>query len=647
MLMRRSFAKIAVDETPIIWLGANFWSRSGGPRMWSRYDAEVIEKELEVLRVHGLNVTRSFFYWPDFMPTPYSFDATALSRYADFLDAHERHGMKTIPTLIVGHMSGENWDPSWRQGRDLYGDVWLVARQAWFGAEMARRFAAHPAVAAWLVSNEMPIYGGNGDAEVITSWAELVVAGLRSGGATQPISLGDGAWGIETSGRDNGYRLRDLAKVVDFVGPHVYPMETDTLREHLKAAFVCELSAVTNQPVVLEEFGASTDFVSDENVAHYYRQVLHNSLLGGASGWIAWNNTDFDDLVAEPPYSHHPFEMHFGITDRDGSPKTPLRELRDFGEILDRVDIGRCRRTPAQTALVVPSPFDTRYPFTYEGDGPFMFEVLRQGYIAAREADLPVAMTWETDGIEDGARLYLVPSVKHLTGPGWRRLEQLAEAGATVYVSYCAGNHAGQRGPWFTGINELFGVRHGLRYGLVDRIESDQVTLTVEHPFGGLAAGDCLTVRAGGNENVRVYLPVTATDAQLLATDAQGRPALLRRNLGAGAMVLCTYPLEAMASAVPDVNPEDTWRLYRALAEEARVTRPVVVDDPRVLVDAVEHEDGRTFVWLVNASGESLIARPRRHDGGGLADLDGMTAVDEAALAPFGVHVLRYLDDPA
>jgi len=60
-------------------------------------------------------------------------------------------GLWTVPTFIVGHMSGENWDPAWRAGRDLYRDVWLVSQQAWFVAEVARRTASHPAIAACAV----------------------------------------------------------------------------------------------------------------------------------------------------------------------------------------------------------------------------------------------------------------------------------------------------------------------------------------------------------------------------------------------------------------------------------------------------------------------------------------------------------------
>src|SRR6202020_841588 len=120
------------------WVGVNFWSRAGGPRMWGdRYSPEVVRQELDVLGANGCNVTRPFCY---------RLDSAAMERCADFLAAHRERGMTTIPTFIVGHMSGENWDPAWRGDRDLYRDVWLGGEQAWFAGEMVRRFGAHPAV---------------------------------------------------------------------------------------------------------------------------------------------------------------------------------------------------------------------------------------------------------------------------------------------------------------------------------------------------------------------------------------------------------------------------------------------------------------------------------------------------------------------
>jgi endo-1,4-beta-mannosidase len=648
--VRRPFLKLQRDGAPLLWLGANFWSRTGGPLMWRSYDAGVVREELRVLHAHGLTMTRSFFYWPDFMPEPERVDATLVQRYADFLDAHREVGMTTVPTFIVGHMSGENWDPAWRNGRDLYGDVWLVARQAWFIETLTARFAGHPAVSGWLVSNEMPIYGGAGDTDEVTSWAQLVVQAVRAGGGTQPTSLGDGAWGVEVTGRDNGFSVRRTGDLVDFVGPHVYPMGTDVVRQHLRAALVCELAAVAGKPVVLEEFGLSSDFVSPANSAHYYRQVLHTSLLAGSTGWVAWNNTDYDDLLHQDPYRHHAFELHFGITDRAGVPKPPLHELQDFAEVLARVDVARCERAPTDTALVVSSYLEGAHPITDATDASFVFDALEQAHVAAREADVPPAFVRERDGIEDGYRLYLVPSVKALTAPTWLRLEELARAGATVWVSYAAGESASQRGPWWTSTTELFGVRNALAYGLNDPIEDDRVELRFVTQLGDLDAGEVLTFAAAGGPNARAFLPVEVVDAEVVAVDAHERPAILRKRHGAGRSggqaVLSTYPLEYLAAARGRVNPESTWRVYRALAEEAGATGPVTVPDPRVLVDALVHQDGSRYVWLVSESAEELKVRPRVDGGGTLQTLEGAATEDTVLLPPYGALVLRHRSDP-
>lgn len=624
--MKRNFAKLPGPA----WLGANFWSRTGGPLMWRSYDPRVVREELDVLCEHGLNLTRSFYYWPDFMPEPDRVDETLVAHYADFLEAHAERGMATVPTFIVGHMSGENWDPSWRQGRDLYADVWMVDRQAWFAEEMTRRFTGHAAVAGWLITNEMPIYGGTAPSEQVTAWARLMVQAVRAGGAKEPVSIGDGAWGVEVTGQDNGFSVRDLAAITDFVGPHVYRMEDDLVRQHYNTAFVCELAGTFGRPVVLEEFGCSSDFAADDNAAHYYRQVLHNSLLGGATGWVAWNNTDFD-LVGQPPYSHHPFELHFGLTTADGTPKPVLEEMRAFERNLGELRLADCERADTDAALVVPSVLEAMFPFTVPEDRAYAFETLRQAYVTGRAADLPFGLTRESDGITSDARLYVVPSAKQLTGPGWHRLDELARGGATVYVSYSAGPHGNQRGPWYSHMNDLFGVEHRLTYGLNDPIEDDVVEFTFTRDLGTLAEGTRLRFRAGGTAHSRAYLPVRPVSAEIVAVDGHGRPALLRRSHGEGQVLLCTYPLEHMAAVTPRVNPEPTHRLYDALAALAGVRRAVTIEDPRVSADVLVRSDGSRVAVLVSQADTELRVKPLVAGGG----------VEEVVLAPYGVRVLE------
>ncbi|MFD7921985.1 cellulase family glycosylhydrolase [Streptomyces sp. NPDC059740] len=642
--MRRHSAHLTHDPAVLPWLGANFWSRTGGPLMWRSYDPRVVREELAVLREHGLTMTRSFFYWPDFHPEPHRIDEEMCDRFRDFLDAHREAGMATVPTFIVGHMSGENWDPVWRGGRDLYEDVWMVGRQAWFVTQMTRRFHDHPAVSGWLLTNEMPGYGriyqvDPPSADVVTAWAQFLCNAVRVGGGTQPVSLGDGAWGLEVTGRDNGFSLRETAEYVDFVGPHVYRSDTDRTRQHYRAAFECELAAVTGAPVVLEEFGVSTDTVSAANAATYYRQTLHNSLLGGATGWMAWNNTDYDDLWDQSPYDHHPFEMHFGITDRTGAPKAPLREIADFAEVLRAVDFPRCRRADADTALVVPAFLERGYPYSRPADRPLIFSSLHQAYVAARAADLPTALTREADGVAKDAKLYLLPATRQLTTRARRHLVRRAREGATVYLSFCSGTHPATRGPWFDGLDEWFGVEHQLSYGVAEPITDDVLEMRFTADFGDIAAGETLRFPVAGNEDSRAFLPVVPAGAEVVAEDAHGRPALLLHGTGAGRTVLATYPLEHMAAATPRANPEATHRLYRALAALAGASRPVTVDSPQVSADLLEHEDGRRFLWLVSQSEQEVRVTPQA--AGEPVDLATGEPVPSPVLAPYGVRVLE------
>ncbi len=612
--------------------------------MWRDFDADLWREELAVLCRHGLNLTRSFLFWPDAAPEPDRIDDDVICRFRAFLDLHTELGMGTVPTFLVGHMSGENWDPSWRAGRDLYADVWMVARQAWFVREVVSRIGGHPAIRGWLISNEMPIYAGPAPTEIVTSWAELMVQAVRAAGGRGPVSIGDGAWGIEVTGQDNGFSVRELAQLTDFVGPHVYPMETDRVRQHLKAGLVCELASVGRRPVVLEEFGVTSDFAADDHAADYYRQVLHLSLLGGARGWIAWNNTDFDDLLEQDPYRHHAFEMHFGLTRSDGRPKPVLEQMRSFAETLESVDLSRCRRWPTRTALVVPAYLECGAPLTLdEAERTYAFRSIEQAHIACREADVPPGFVRERDGIADGYELYLVPSTKALLATGWQRLTALARGGATVYASYGAGEVEFQRGPWWSGMEELFGVRHRLAYGLADVAEA-VVQMRFERAWGCFEAGDVLSFSSAGGRNARAHLPIETTEAEVVARDGASRPVLTRHAVGEGAAYLCPYPIEAFAAASVAVNPEDTWQLYRSLAIESGAARDVGVDSPAVLVDGLTRDDGVEFVWFVSESANTQAVAPDLPPEGRLTDLGG-DAVEDLVLPPFGVRVLRLIRD--
>jgi endo-1,4-beta-mannosidase len=531
---------------------------------------------------------------------------------------------------------------SWRGGRNLYADGFVLGQQAFFIREMTRRFADSPAVAGWLISNEMPLYGGPTTREYARAWGEICVHAVRAGGSDKPVSLGDGAWTREIVGRDNGFRLRDQLDVVDFFGPHAYPMSNDQIRQMTKAAFICEL-AHFGKPVVLEEFGLTSAFASETHAGHYYRQVLHHATLAGATGWIGWNNTDFE-LGSQQPYDHHGYELNFGVSTADGKPKAALLELAEFARVLDAVEIGRCARPDSRTAIVVPAFLDTDLPMSDDSYRVAVHDITHQSWIAARRAGLAPAIARESVAI-GAADLILVPSNKALLVPTWDVLLERAAAGSHVYVGWFNGPGTGQRGAWWPHLEPLFGVRHQLRYGMSE-LAPDEVVLTVARGFGGLAVGDTFTALAGGVEESRAHLPIeiVARDVEVLLTDAAGQPALIRRPVGSGWMYLGTYPIEWFAAERRDGSATDpTPRLYAALAAEAGITAEVAVADDRVVVDALVRDDGVRFTWLVNLVEAEVSVTPALSGGGCLVDaLTAEPADGEITLAPFGVRVLRH-----
>jgi hypothetical protein len=203
-------------------------------------------------------------------------------------------------------------------------------------------------------------------------------------------------------------------------------------------------------------------------------------------------------------------------------------------------------------------------------------------------------------------------------------------AGATLYLSYFPGSTATQRGPWLFGLEETFGVRHSLRYGLTDPIEDNVVLVRFVRPFGSIAEGEELRFAVGGTVHGRSFLPVEAVDAEVVAVDGRDRPVLLSRRADAGTAVLCTYPLEYLAARTPRVNPEPTWRLYDALADIAGVERLLRCTDPRVSC-VVAAGDGVALASVTNLSADAVEAVVEQPDGS-----------RHFALGPYDVHTFTH-----
>ncbi len=574
-------------SNPHYLVGVNYWSRCGGPRMWQRWDARIVAQELRELRALGLNVTRSFLNWPDMMPEPARLDDTMMERFVAFLQLCKEADLQTIPTFLVGHMSGENLETPWRAGRDLYADPWMLDRQEWYLQEVVKRVRASPAIAGWLLSNEIPLYGGHGPEDAVTEWARRLTSAIRALDPRRPIGIGDGVWGKEVTGHYNGFSQERLAPYVDLWGPHTYPMQDDALRHSYTPSYLIEMARDERwaKPVLLEEFGCSSAHVSDDNAAAYYRTTLASTFLAGAAGAIAWNNTDYP-YSGDAPYTHHPFELLFGIIRVDGRHKPVARELGDFARRMATLDMATLRRPDPVVALGAPSYLAASYPFSY-GDDAVPANLL-QSYIALKGAKLPLRVCREPEVPREP--MLVLPSVQKLTGPYWDALYGYVEGGGVVYLSYFAGTLPIHRGMWIQDFERFVGARHDLRYGLVER-PAQPVRWRFLSALGALDRGTELTFTPAGTESGQSYCPLTPTSATVLAVDGRGAPALLKHAIGAGAVYFSVYPIEYYAAARPDGSDGDnTYRVYRAIATAHGLTPFCVSEHPAVEVGWVGDE---------------------------------------------------------
>jgi len=544
-------------------VGANYWSRAGGPRMWERFDEAVVREELRALKTAGIDCLRVFAFAPTMMPQPPAVDEAKLALMARFAELAHEAGLALFPTPLVGHMSGENYGFVGQGERSLYTDGELRAWQTALVRGVVRALADKPAVAGWILSNEMPLWAGavglasGAPAADVVAWGRAMTAVVRQDDGTRPVSLGDGMMA--------GWPTRALAGDVDWVGPHVYYGDVDPMRHAFNTDFVLARARALGRPVLLEEFGGSSTQAGEAEHAAYVRESMLTSLAAGAAGALVWCASDFDrnTLGNETPYSHHAFELGFGILRADGSEKPVCDELRALRALVDAVDFPSLARPRARAAIVASDWIAESFPFSWEDKGGLRRSLL-QSYVLAAQAGLDADVVGEDDAL-DGYRLVIVPATQKLRVPTWHKLEAAARAGATIYWSYFSGDHEFHQGAWCPNFTALTGLRHRLRYGCFD-LPGERLTLK------GQAV---LSVPTGQQHHpapqslARLPIEPATPGVESLAVDGDGQLAVAAHRLGAGRVVFCAYPIERYLMARPDGSARDAHRIYRLFAEEA------------------------------------------------------------------------------
>jgi hypothetical protein len=273
-------------------LGVNYWPQRTATAMWRRFDPGAIRDDFARIAELGLDTLRFFLRWDDFQPQPDTVDPVMLDRLEAVVAAAGETGLRAIPALFCGHMSGVNYVPSWALDRKrphgrfrtfsdevespyACGNIYsgpLLEAQLIFARAAGERLREHPAVAAWDIGHEFSNLCEPRHAKVSTGdhgrvpaaerevadWSRRLTDALRSASsrpATAGTHGGDVMW-------DRDVRLGSLCAPFAFASMQGSTVTTPVARNRLDPEVIPFLAmiaaAFSFKPVMVTGVGNPT-----------------------------------------------------------------------------------------------------------------------------------------------------------------------------------------------------------------------------------------------------------------------------------------------------------------------------------------------------------------------------------------------------
>jgi len=661
-------------DRSVVPVGVHYVPKQGPDWPW-RVGPEEFDRAFERMAALGLDSVRIDLIWAAVEPTEGSCDERHLEQLDRILAAARRHGLRLHPVLLVGGEVGDAvWDVPWRDGRHPHADPGLRAAQARQAGELARRWAGDPAVLAWDLTDEPPIWlfqdTTDDDAR---AWTGELAAAIRAAAPTDLITIGTASQEVD----QGPFRADVVAPALDFACVHPYPIYSPELypdsllavRMTHAAAFEVALAAGAGRAVMLHEYGASSAQFDPEAIAAYDRLLAWSSFGRGAIGFYPWCWIDAEpEAYRRAPYQRMAHETQFGLLAHDEEPRPRAAVLADLAARLERVDLdAHAADGPvARAACPVPHEYAAPYdPAAYGLDaapaGPYepaerawtperdvkpLVRSWLNSFVLAARAGVAVSFPRERlDDVWPEADLMLLPaplttttnSLWHVRTSFWDGVGAFLAGGGTAYLSLSADSAIPEM-ERFAGCRIVERAPAGAGEGL--RFVS---------AWGPFAPGDELPLPPHSERlHGRGVVLDVAAGAEVVALDAAGNPALVRFAAGAGNVVVCAYPVELLLADLADAHgPADpSWGLYAGLADLAGAREEAAADHPELTCGSLRGARGGMLV--VTNHGSLPVSAPLRLPAGAasVAEVRADGAVPHGAerveLEPHGVLVLTW-----
>lgn len=580
-------------------VGCNYWCRSAGMYMWSRWDPAMLEREIRELAGYLVGVMRVFPLWQDFqpltgdcfeggqyrsfrfrdnqdLPNPAGVDDEMIARFRYMCDLCGKYGIRLIVGIVTGWMSGRQFVPPVFEEKNVLVDPAAVMWQTRFVKYFVERLKDHPAIVAWDYGNECNCLGAYGAGQAaFYNWMDHIGMAIRVTDSSRPVV--SGMHGLSTD-ELAPVNVRQNGELADILCTHPYALYVpgcgreafNTMRTALHPSAESLLYRdLGGRPCFIEEVGnIGTEYASEERSAAGLRTMLFNAWANDLKGLLWWCNSDQENLDF-PPYTLTACERELGLVRDDWTPKPVMLEMKAFQEFRRSLPFRKLPPRVTNCCIIVPEKIPG-------------WEPAFGAYMLARQAGLEPFFAGAENGEIPQAPLYIVVSADCDTGYSYRaqkKWQALAREGATVMVVLGGSSRFTHFREW-TGLKVDYGCRAPIRR---------------EFEFAGkeMYVDDTFTTK---------LLP---DGADILAVARDGEPLLSSFARGKGRVVVVNGPVDRQSVIRNDCFTGEEvcgyYRLFRAAKEIAGIANTVEKGDcPWVCITEHPQDGGATVVIIVN-----------------------------------------------
>lgn len=348
--------------------GVNYVPSKNWYYSWMDWDAVSIAKDLKAIAQLNLDHIRIHCLWPVFQPNPGWVSETAVSHLKELLDIADDNGLDVCISVLDGWLSGFNFLPAWKKGRNLFTDPTMISAEKLLFRALAEAIGDHPRFMGFDLGNELgvvimvsdPATPSEADAwqkEMIDYCAAIAPGKLHVNGVDH------NHWfrniGFTREGLANTGSLTSIHTWIYFTG-FLSHFGVDGLSTAHLFDYNIELAKAYHQDpnrlVWIQEVGVSPEWLPEASLPSFVETAVHNMLsCQNVWGITWWCSHDINPRFSE----FDSLEYGLGLLDCENRVKPIGARLAEVIADVKSEGVTAVSRT---TALILPEEIFAHEP---------------------------------------------------------------------------------------------------------------------------------------------------------------------------------------------------------------------------------------------------------------------------------------------